>query len=378
MRRQTVQPQGGVEGKLERGPQAKPDWRAASVGPEEVAPRCNKCPFAVKGVPCSRPVRPFIPRKHPVGVLIGESPAREDVATGQPFVSRAGDELDLLLAEDNLPRSKLLLLNAIACQPPKGMFNEPNLRAAANACRPWIRSIVRNTLKRPVPTLAMGKWAGYFVTKMSRAVGDRRGFLRVGEQGQHRKLTPLILTWSPGFALFMNPWEAGNFKVDLNRFARATRGELIPGPTELNIAPTLRQIRTLWDEPFITVDIEAAAAHPSRPWTGLDPTQAKMKVVGLGTPDRGFSMWWASTSVAIKREVRKLIAAKRLLKVLQNGWWYDIRVMERFGFRFRNVVDIRDMRRAQVTTSKLSLNYMASLYCDMESWKEKGGDDGKE
>jgi hypothetical protein len=146
----------------------------------------------------------------------------------------------------------------------------------------------------------------------------------------------------------------------------------------LNIAPTLRDIKALWREPFITVDIEAAAARPDRPWTGLDPTQAKVKVVGLGTPEVGLSMWWPSTSAAIKREVRKLLRSRRVLKVLQNGWWYDIRILERFNLTLRRVVDLRDMRRALVTTSRLSLGYMASIYLDVGDWKDKGGEDGKE
>ncbi len=349
--------------------------RTADIREGEVEPTCLGCPFAdSKGVPFHKPVRPQIPSSHPIGVLIGEAPGRDEVAMGLPFQGRTGEELDALLASNHLPRSKLLLINAMGCMAPPSMKTEANMRAAAEHCKPWVQSMVKEYVRAKVPTLAMGKWAGFVATGNAQAVGDKRGFLR----WDSKKLRPLILTWHPTFALFFNPWEAANFSADLDRFARATRGKLQKPPKELNIAPTLAEIKALWKEPFITVDIEAAARHPKQPWTGLDPTQARVKVIGLGTRTHGYSMWWAGAHPKVRAEVKKLLASKRILKVLQNGWWYDIRILKRFDLVLRNVRDIRDMRRSLVTTSKLSLGYMASLYLDVADWKAKAGEDGKE
>lgn len=349
---------------------------SAEVRPGEKSPKCAACPFAIDGQPQHPPVRPTIPKRRDlVGVLIGESPGRDEVSAQEPFVGATGEELNLLLGEVGLERHQLLVINAMGCKPPDGMKTAANMRKAAQACRPWMRSILKKVTPLGTPTLAMGKWAGFLATGLARGIGDRRGFLRY----EHRRYRPLILTWHPTFALFYNAWEAGNFFADLDRFARSIRGELQPVVTELIIKPTLKQIKSLWEEPFITVDIETGQARKDQPWTGKDPTQAKMKVLGLGTPEKAYSMWWPKTDNMIKLEVRRLMRSRSIIKVGQNFWWFDKRVMARFGFKkIRNIKDTRDIRRALVSTSRLSLGYMASVYLDVQDWKAKGEDDGKE
>lgn len=286
-----------------------------------------------------------------------------------------GEELDAQLGGVKLDRAKLLVINAIGCVPPKDVHrNEANMRDAAKACRPWMLSILRKHVDvgRKVPCLAMGKWAGFMVTGHAQAIGDARGFLR-----KTKRLNPLILTWHPTFALFRNPWVAGDFIVDLDRFARATRGELKRLP-RVNIDPTVKELSVLLKHAFITVDIETGAAHPDRPWTGKDPTQNTLKVLGLGVPHKGFAIWWAKARPGVREFVKKLLADRKILKVWQNGEWFDKRVLRRFGFKLRNAkADTRTMRRAMVSTSRLSLAYMGSIYLDVPPWKEKT-EDGKE
>lgn len=348
----------------------KPKPTCAEVRGTETPPDCLNCPFAKAGVPFKKPVRPYVPSKKPKGVLIGEGPGNDEHALGEPFVGMTGDELNMKLADVKIARASLLIVNAMGCMPPIGARTESNMRAAAVACRPWMLSIARAVTPRGTPTLAMGKWAGFLVTKRAQAIKPRRGFLRY----VNKRFTPLILTWHPTYALFRNPWVEADFEADLDRWARATRGELEPMP-EAVIKPTLRQIRALRHEPFITVDIETGSSSPDRPWTGKDPTQAVIKVIGLGTPSTGYAMWWADQSPAIKREVRRLLADRKLLKVFQNGYWFDIRIMRRYGFEINNIKDTRDQRRAMSTTSSLSLAYMSSIYLDMPDWKSKIEDD---
>lgn len=346
----------------------KPD-----VLPGEKPPDCKSCPFAVEGVPSLPPVRPFIPLKKPRGVLIGEGPGPDEHAMGEPFVGMTGEELDLQLANHGLARHRLLIANAMACMPGPGMRTEANMRAAATACRPWMLSAIRKYVALGTSTLAMGKWAGYLVTAKARAIKPRRGFLRY----ENKRFSPLILTWHPTYAMFRNPWAEGDFLADLDRFARATRGQLRKLP-KLVIKPTVEQIRALLDEPFVTVDIETGARTPKKPWTGKDPTQATLKVIGLGTPKVGYAIWWADASPQMRALVQLIFISKGIRKVLQNGYWFDLRVIfNRLGWKLRNVRDTRDMRRALSTTSLLSLGYMSSIYLDVPDWKAKA-EDGKE
>jgi ribonuclease D len=185
------------------------------------------------------------------------------------------------------------------------------------------------------------------------------------------------MTWHPTFALFYNPYEKGAFMADLDRWARAIKGQLVIPEVKLNIKPTLQDLVALRGEPFITCDIETGGRSPSTPWTGKDPTQAKLKVVGFGTPEGGLAIWWDDATKQMRDETRRLLADPSILKVLQNGPWFDNRVLVRYGMQVNNYMDTRDMRRAISTTSRLSLGYMGSLYLDIEDWKLKGGDDEK-
>ena len=64
-----------------------------------------------------------------------------------------------------------------------------------------------------------------------------------------------------------------------------------------------------------------------------------------------------------------------LVKVYHNGPWFDLRVLDRYGLNTANWEDTRDLRRAISSTSRLSLGYLGSLYCDIPAWKL---DDGKD
>lgn len=66
-----------------------------------------------------------------------------------------------------------------------------------------------------------------------------------------------------------------------------------------------------------------------------------------------------------------------LAKVFHNGPWFDLRVMAREGIPVTNWQDTRDLRRALSATSRLSLRYLGSLYCDISNWKDEEEDDSK-
>jgi uracil-DNA glycosylase family 4 len=346
---------------------------SAEVRAGEVHPDCAACPFAKSGRPLHFPVRPTLPTNPIKGVVIGESPGRIEAEEHAPFVGYTGEAFTEELGKADVDRADLLMTYAIGCTPPDGLKTTTNMLAAAKACRPWIRSIIKPHIPKKTPTLTMGKWASFLVGKKALAVTNRRGFINY----KHPRYSPWIMTWHPTFAIFHDPFRLGEFRVDVDRWARSMRGELVRPKVKLIIKPTLQDVQALWDEPFITCDIETGAAGRFKPWTGKDPTQATLKVLGLGTSKVGLAIWWEDASWPIKKEVEALLADKSILKVMQNGWWFDMRVLSRYGIKVNNMADTRDMRRAISVTSRLSLGYMGSLYLDIEDWKLKGGDDEK-
>ncbi len=196
---------------------------------------------------------------------------------------------------------------------------------------------------------------------------------------------PKMLSLHPGTAFFGLPREAGTFVEDVKRWGRMIRGQL--GPDLLNAKPwgkyaDFEKLQALGLNGVpLAVDIETAPADSSEGWTGKDPTRARLKTIAIGTTEGGVSVYWADAPEDVRSIIRAICVDPRILKVFHNGYWFDLRVMARFGIAVQNVEDSRDLRRALSSTSRLSLGYLGSLYCDISNWKadetEEGSSDGK-
>ncbi|MCL5780597.1 MAG: uracil-DNA glycosylase [Firmicutes bacterium] len=68
-------------------------------------------------------------------MLIGEGPGKDEDEQGLPFVGRAGQLLDRVLAAINLTRQEVYIANIVKCRPPN---NRVPSRAEAVACLPYL------------------------------------------------------------------------------------------------------------------------------------------------------------------------------------------------------------------------------------------------
>lgn len=68
-------------------------------------------------------------------MLIGEGPGKDEDEQGLPFVGKAGQLLDRILAAINLTRQEVYIANIVKCRPPN---NRVPTRAEAAACLPYI------------------------------------------------------------------------------------------------------------------------------------------------------------------------------------------------------------------------------------------------
>lgn len=183
-----------------------------------------------------------------------------------------------------------------------------------------------------------------------------------------------IVTYHPTFALFYQPYEAGTFVADVKRFGRMIRGELEPYPREEVVRAGPADLARLIAEAkrhhrgVLSLDIETAPSDYSMPWTGKDPTRAVLKTIGFGHTERGVSFWVKGADIT---HIAGTLGREDLLFVLQNGPWFDLRVLERYGLHVRRWVDTRDLRRALSNTSRLGLKYQASIYTDIWNWKDE-------
>ncbi len=147
----------------------------SNVDPRKLGAKCDECPFS-KNLRPNKPVLGKGPAV-PEGVLIGEGPSREDAETGRPFVGSTGRQLDLLLAEAGLVRSRLFLGNATCCHPPPQARTKPAFRKAVQACWPALVAQLA-TFDENTPTFAMGQWAVLSLTGKDKGVLTARGFIR--------------------------------------------------------------------------------------------------------------------------------------------------------------------------------------------------------
>jgi uracil-DNA glycosylase family 4 len=346
--------------------------------PAVARPLCNKCPFADCGRPRHRPVLGSLPTQPAIGVLVGEGPGEVEVQTGRPFTGPTGRALDVHLADQGLPRSRLAIINATACLPPTGFKTPASLSAATKCCAPLFNEQARRL--RNLPALGMGSAAGQAWSGKKRAVqGGKnvaRGFVRpspVAAEGQAGASSQWILTWHPSFALFKSPWNRGEFLADLARFGRLVRGELEAEPivipaTPKNLASLIEEQRDL-KQP-LACDIETGPGRGMPAHTGKDPTRASLRCIGFGSVTRGLVFMAGEQSPL----VRATLKDPALTKVFMNGEFFDKPVLKRHVFPVVNTVDIREKRYVLAPESRLSLGYQASLYCDVPPWKEEEGE----
>ncbi len=126
-------------------------------------------------------------------MVVGEGPGEQEDRTGRPFVGRAGELLDKMLASIDAPRPTVYIANVVKCRPPGNRAPLPDERAA---CMPYLHRQI--SLVRPRVILALGTTAAEALLGTKVRLGDVRGKV-------HRlDGIPLVVTYHPA-ALLRNP-----------------------------------------------------------------------------------------------------------------------------------------------------------------------------
>jgi uracil-DNA glycosylase len=148
-------------------------------------------------------------------MVVGEAPGADEDRQGEPFVGRAGQLLNAMLAAIGLPRPEVFVANMIKCRPPQNRDPKPEELAA---CRPYLERQVR--LLQPTLILVVGRIAAQNLLATDAPLARLRGQVhRVGGLN-----TPAIVTYHPAY-LLRTPADKRKAWEDL-KFARRTFGEL--------------------------------------------------------------------------------------------------------------------------------------------------------
>jgi uracil-DNA glycosylase family 4 len=104
--------------------------------------------------------------------ILGEAPGEEEDKRGEPFVGRAGQLLDRMIAACSLRREDVYILNVLKCRPPG---NRNPLPTEATACRPFLDRQLE--ILQPEFILCLGAVAAKNLLGVELAVGKMRGKL---------------------------------------------------------------------------------------------------------------------------------------------------------------------------------------------------------
>jgi len=146
-------------------------------------------------------------------MIIGEAPGADEDRQGEPFVGRAGQLLDLILAAICLKREQVYIANILKCRPPQNRDPRPQ---EAQRCEPFLMRQI--ALVRPRVLLSVGRVSAQNLLRTDAPIGWLRG--RWLEFGADR--IPLMVTYHPAY-LLRSPDQKSKAWRDLLQVARRLR-----------------------------------------------------------------------------------------------------------------------------------------------------------
>ena len=106
-------------------------------------------------------------------LIVGEAPGKNEDLQGEPFVGKAGQSLNELLALADLDRSEVYIANVLKCRPPGNRDPKPE---EIQACTPFLREQTRTIDPEFIVTL--GNFATKFILKTERGITGLHGHLQ--------------------------------------------------------------------------------------------------------------------------------------------------------------------------------------------------------
>ena len=144
-------------------------------------------------------------------MLVGEGPGATEDELGRPFVGKAGQLLNSMLAAIGLAREQVYITNVMKCRPPD---NRTPTADEMQTCLPHLREQYR--LLRPKLMLLLGSVAAQAI------LGPEARITRVRGQWVHRKQLRILPTYHPAY-LLRNPAEKSAAWQDLQKLQAALR-----------------------------------------------------------------------------------------------------------------------------------------------------------
>lgn len=146
-------------------------------------------------------------------MIVGEAPGADEDRQGEPFVGRAGQLLNLMLAAIGLEREQVFIANILKCRPPGNRDPRPE---ETLRCEPYLMRQI--ALVRPRVLLLVGRISAQKLLKTDDPIGKLRG--RWFEFGPDQ--IPLTVTYHPAY-LLRSPEQKSKAWQDLLKVTRRLR-----------------------------------------------------------------------------------------------------------------------------------------------------------
>lgn len=123
-------------------------------------------------------------------LFVGEGPGEDEDRQGQPFVGRAGQLLNKIIAAMGLKREEVYICNIVKCRPPQ---NRTPLPDEAATCSPFLFEQIE--LVAPEVIVALGSPAAKML------LGTDQGIMSLRGKWFNFRGIPLMPTYHPAFVL---------------------------------------------------------------------------------------------------------------------------------------------------------------------------------
>ena len=123
-------------------------------------------------------------------MFIGEAPGADEDAQGEPFVGRAGQLLNAMIAALGLKREAVYIANVLKCRPPNNRDPQPG---EVEQCESYL--VRQIALIQPKLIVALGRHAAHSLLRTDLALARLRG------QVLSYQNIPLVVTYHPAYLL---------------------------------------------------------------------------------------------------------------------------------------------------------------------------------
>jgi DNA polymerase len=129
-------------------------------------------------------------------MFIGEAPGADEDAQGRPFVGRAGQLLDKIIAACGLKRSEVYIGNILKCRPPDN--RDPRAEEIIS-CLPYLQRQIE--VIAPEIIVALGAHAARTLLDTTKSIGQLRGHFEEYYSGIGRPPIKFMATYHPAYLL---------------------------------------------------------------------------------------------------------------------------------------------------------------------------------